>query len=115
MNLTRNGSQDLIFAIHLLTKLRNLTLAIGFVTVFPLFFIMMLSIRDADAIASATSPYMEMMWQITANKTATTVVGVWVTVALYFVAMGTWVTCGRLAWAVARDVRPPRSHQTISN
>ena len=99
---------------------RNLTLAIGFSTTFPLFMVMMLSVKDIDAIANAQLPYAEMFYQITDSKAITTSVMVWVTVVLFsecwnagaralvdsFIAalIGQWVTCGRLALAVARDV-----------
>ncbi|MCJ1378825.1 hypothetical protein MMC17_001924 [Xylographa soralifera] len=88
----------------------NLTLAIGFFTTFPLFMVMMLSVKDIDAIANAQLPYAELFYQITDSKAITTFVMVWVTVVLFTALIGQWVTCGRLALAVARDRGLPYSN-----
>ena len=63
--------------------LRNLTLAIGFFTTFPLFMVMMLSVKDIDAIIDAQLPYAELFYQITDSKLITTFVMVWVTIVLF--------------------------------
>ena len=80
-----------------------MTLAIGFATSFPLLLIMMLSITDRDAITTATLPYAEAFRQITQNSALTIFMMSWVTLVLFSALIGQWVTCGRLAWAFARD------------
>ena len=87
----------------------NLTMAIGFMTAFPLLLVMMLSMNDIDAVLNSTLPYAELYRQITKSRTITTLIMCWVTVALYTALIGQWVTCGRLAWAFARDGGLPYS------
>ena len=62
---------------------RNLTLAIGFFTTFPLFLVMMLSAKDLDAVANAPLPYAELLYQITGSRPITSFVIVWVTIVLF--------------------------------
>ena len=88
----------------------NMTIAIGFLTSFPLMLVMMLSMTtDMNAIADAPLPYAELFYQITGSRAATTLVMAWVTTILFTALIGQWVTCGRLAWAVARDHGLPYS------
>ena len=92
-----------------LPQAMNLTMAIGFVTAFPLLLVMMLSIADINAVLNSTLPYAELFRQITDSKTITTLIMCWVTVVLFSALIGQWVTCGRLAWAFARDGGLPYS------
>ncbi|KAG6986464.1 choline transport protein [Physcia stellaris] len=87
----------------------NVTMMIGFVTAFPLFLLMMLSVADVDAVLKSRLPYAELFYQITGSKTITTLMACWVTVALFFSVIGEWVTCGRLTWAFSRDRGLPYS------
>ena len=87
----------------------NLTMMIGFVTAFPLFLLMMLSMNDVDAVVSSKLPYAELFYQITGSKVVTTLIMCWVTVVLFSAVIGQWVTCGRLAWAFSRDRGLPYS------
>ena len=87
----------------------NMTLAIGFVTSFPLLLITILSSADLAAVASAKLPYGELFLQITGSKGITTFVMGWITLVLFSALIGQWVTTGRLAWAFARDGGLPRS------
>lgn len=92
-----------------LPQAMNLTMMIGFVTAFPLFLLMMLSVADLDAVLRSGLPYAELFYQITGNKIITTLIACWVTVALFLSLIGEWVTCGRLAWAFSRDRGLPYS------
>ena len=92
-----------------LPQAMNLTMAIGVLTAFPLLLVMMLSIADVDAILNSTLPYAESFRQITDSRTITTVFMCWVTIVLFSALIGQWVTCGRLAWAFARDGGLPYS------
>ena len=92
-----------------LPQAMNLTVAIGLMTALPLLLLMMLSMADIDAVLNSTLPYAELFLQITDSRTITTLIVCWVTVVLYSALIGQWVTCGRLAWAFARDGGLPYS------
>ena len=92
-----------------LPEAMNLTMAIGFITAFPLSILMMLSIADVDAILNSVLPYAEFSYQITDSRTITTIIMCWVTIVLFSALIGQWVTCGRLTWAFARDGGLPYS------
>lgn len=87
----------------------NLTMTISLVTAIPLLLVMMLSMADVDAVLSSALPYAELFRQITDSRTITTLIMCWITVVLYSALIGHWVTCGRLAWAFARDGGLPYS------
>ena len=104
-----------------------MTIAIGFLTAFPLLLAMMFSMdSDLEAALNSQLPMMEIFYEITKSRPLTQVIMTWVAIVLYcrsqapmvfecilsrylttFTAalLGQWVTCGRLAWAFARDVR----------
>ena len=86
-----------------------LTMTIGFMTAFPLLLVMMLSMADIDAVLNSTLPYAELFRQITDSKAITTLIMCWITIVLFSALIGQWVTCGRLAWAFARDGGLPYS------
>ena len=83
---------------------------------------MMLGMTDINAVIDSPFPYAELLYQITGSKLVTTAIMCWVSMILYcrsesqvlmihesltaFIAalIGQWITCGRLAWAFARDV-----------
>ena len=92
-----------------LPQAMNLTMTIGLSTAFPLLLVMMLSMADIDAVIHSPLPYAELSHQITASKTITTLITCWVTTVLFSALIGQWVTCGRLAWAFARDGGLPYS------
>ena len=94
---------------HKLPLAMNLTMIIGFITTFPLLTVMMMSMADIDAVLNSTLPYAELFRQITDSKAITTFMMCWVTVVLSSALIGQWVTCGRLAWAFARDGGLPYS------
>ena len=86
-----------------LPQAMSLTMAIGFMSAFPLLLLMMLSMADMDAVVNSTLPYAELFYQITGSKVFTTLIMCWVTMVLFSALIGQWVICGRLAWAFARD------------
>lgn len=87
----------------------NLTMMIGFMTAFPLVTVMMLSMADIDAVLNSTLPYAELFHQITDSRAVTIFIMCWITTVLFSALIGQWVTCGRLAWAFARDGGLPYS------
>ena len=87
----------------------DLSMAIGVITAFPLLLLMMLSIADIDAVLDSTLPYAKLFHQIINSRTITTIIMCWVTLVLFSAVIGQWVTCGRLAWAFARDGGLPYS------
>ena len=92
-----------------LPQAMNLTMTIGLMTAFPLLLVLMLSMKDIDAVLDSTLPYAELFRQITNNRTITTLITCCVTIVLFTALIGQWVTCGRLAWAFARDGGLPYS------
>ena len=92
-----------------LPQAMNLTMTIGLLTAFPLLLVMMLSMADINAVLDSTLPYAELFRQITDSRTITTLIMCWVTFVLFSAVIGQWVTCGRLAWAFARDGGLPYS------
>lgn len=92
-----------------LPQVLNMTLAMGFVTTFPLILVMMLSMTDASAVLNSTLPYGELFYQITSSTAVTTLVLCWVAFSLYTALIGQWVGTGRLLWAFARDGGLPYS------
>lgn len=92
-----------------LPQVVNMTLAIGFATSLPLLVTMMLSMADTDAVVNSALPYAELFQQITGSKAVTTFMMCWITLVLFSALIGQWVTCGRLAWAFARDGGLPYS------
>ena len=86
-----------------LPQVINMTLAIGLATSFPLLLVMILSMADVDAVVNSPLPYAELFLQITGSKAITTFILCWVTLVLFSCLTGQWITCGRLAWAFARD------------
>ena len=92
-----------------LPQAMNLTMAIGLMTALPLLLVMMLSMADIDVVLNSTLPYAELFRQITGSRAITTFIMCWVTAVLYSALIGQWVTCGRLAWAFARDGGLPYS------
>ena len=87
----------------------NLTMTIGVLTAFPLLLVMMLSMADIETVLQSTLPYAELLHQITDSRIITTLIMCWVTIVLFSAMIGQWVTCGRLAWAFARDGGLPYS------
>ncbi|KAL9126721.1 MAG: hypothetical protein Q9217_004266 [Psora testacea] len=102
-------AEEMIHPERRLPQVLNMTLAIGFATSFPLLLVMMLSMNDTDAVVGSTLPYAELFQQVTNNKAATTFMMCWITLVLFSALIGQWVTCGRLAWAFARDGGLPYS------
>ena len=92
-----------------LPQAMSLTMATGFMSAFPLLLLMMLSMTDMDAVVNSALPYAELFYQITGSKIVTTLIMCWVTMVLFSALIGQWVTCGRLAWAFARDWGLPYS------
>lgn len=82
----------------------NTTILIGFLTTFPVFMVMMFTLKDLDAVLASPLPSLECFYQTTGSKAAATGLQVIVTVCLCCAVFGEWITCSRLVWAFARDV-----------
>ncbi|KAL9598111.1 MAG: hypothetical protein Q9179_004036 [Wetmoreana sp. 5 TL-2023] len=102
-------AEEMVHPEKRLVQVLNMTLAIGFATTFPLLVVMMLSMTDVSRVINATLPYGELFLQVTGSKIVTTILMSWVTLALFSALIGQWITCGRLAWAFARDGGLPYS------
>ncbi|KAL4873647.1 hypothetical protein BDV12DRAFT_207489 [Aspergillus spectabilis] len=86
-----------------------LTIIIGLLTTLSLFVPFMFFIEDMDAVRRAPLPSLELVYQITGSRKVTLglVIVLWIIYASAIPAQ--WVTCGRLAWAFARDNGTPFS------
>lgn len=58
-------------------------MAIGFMTSFPLSLVMMLSMKDIDAVLNSQLPYAEIFYQITGSKAVTTLVLCWASLVMF--------------------------------
>lgn len=67
----------------MLTCLRNLTMAIGFATAFPLSLALMFGIRDIVTVLDSSLPSAEIFYQITGSAGLTTFLMCWVIVVYY--------------------------------
>ncbi|WZH39199.1 amino acid/polyamine transporter I [Fusarium acuminatum] len=86
-----------------------MTMFIGLFTSLPLFIALMYFMTDLDAVRTSPLPSMELVYQATGNRNVT----IFLTVLLFIVFLlslpSQWVTCGRMAWAFARDNGTPFS------
>ncbi|KAI4235165.1 MAG: hypothetical protein LQ349_003345 [Xanthoria aureola] len=87
----------------------NLTMAIGFVTAFPMILALMFGVRDIDAVLGSNLPSAEIFYQITQSRGITTFIMCWVVLLYYMAIIGQWVTSGRMTWAFSRDRGIPYS------
>ena len=58
-------------------------MGIGLLTAFPLSLVMMLSMKDVDAVLKSQLPYAEIFYQITGSKAATTIVLCWASLVMF--------------------------------
>lgn len=100
---------------------RNLTMAIGFLTAFPMSLALMFGMTSIDAVLNSSLPSAEIFYQITQSRAIVTFMMCWVILVYYSkldhsakgillmnptVGLASqWVTAGRMTWAFARDVR----------
>ncbi|KAG6354403.1 hypothetical protein INS49_004420 [Diaporthe citri] len=86
-----------------------MTMLIGLLTTLPLVIMLMYYMADLEAVTASALPSLEIVSQAFRNKNVTTFLFTW----LWLVYMGSlpsqWVTCGRVAWAFARDNGVPFS------
>ena len=100
---------------------RNLTMAIGFLTAFPMSLALMFGITNIDAVLNSSLPSAEIFYQIIQSRAVVTFMMCWV-ILVYYIKYGRstieillmnsivglasqWVTAGRMTWAFARDVK----------
>ena len=62
---------------------RNLTIAIGFMTAFPLLLAMMLSMADVDAALKSQLPCAEVFYQITGSRPLAQFFMAWIILVLF--------------------------------
>ncbi|KIL86469.1 hypothetical protein FAVG1_10299 [Fusarium avenaceum] len=84
-----------------------MTMFIGLFTSLPLFIALMYFMTDLDAVRTSPLPSMELVYQATGNRNVTIFLTVWLFVVFLLSLPSQWVTCGRMAWAFARDNGTP--------
>lgn len=112
---TDNVSQELshspplipVFVTRPTNKNRNMTLAIGLCTAVPLLAVLIVAMKDMDRVMNAGMPAVELLYQVTGSTRVTVALSVLLTVIYAACLPPQWVTCGRLAWAFARDRGTP--------
>lgn len=75
----------------MLRSTRNMTMAIGFVTTFPMFLALMFAVNDIDTILNSNLPSLHMFYQITESRGVATFMMCWVIVLYY--SKYHWETC----------------------
>ncbi|CAF9935819.1 MAG: hypothetical protein HETSPECPRED_009909 [Heterodermia speciosa] len=84
-------------------KAMNLTMAIGFLTAFPMSLALMFGMTSIDAVLNSSLPSAEIFYQITQSRAIVTFMMCWVILVYYMGLASQWVTAGRMTWAFARD------------
>ncbi|KAJ3562132.1 hypothetical protein NPX13_g8679 [Xylaria arbuscula] len=91
-------------------QVMNLTMLIGIITALPFMIVMMLVVKDIDAVRNSPLPSLELFYQATSSKPATLGLQSLLTILYYSRLTQTaaalpsqWITCGRLTWAFSRD------------
>ncbi|RSL81714.1 hypothetical protein CEP52_017138 [Fusarium oligoseptatum] len=87
-----------------------MTMFIGLLTSLPLFIALMFFMTDLDAVRHSPLPSMEIIYQATGNRNVTIGLEALLLVVYIFALPSQWVTCGRIAWALARDNGIPYSY-----
>ncbi|CRL28604.1 Amino acid/polyamine transporter I [Penicillium camemberti] len=90
-----------------LPQIINMTLAIGLCTAVPLLAVLIVAMKDMDRVMNAGMPAVELLYQVTGSTRVTVALSVLLTVIYAACLPPQWVTCGRLAWAFARDRGTP--------
>lgn len=88
-------------------KNRNITLAIGLCTAVPLLAVLIVAMKDMDRSMNAGMPAVELLYQATGSTRVTVALSVLLTVIYAACLPPQWITCGRIAWAFARDRGTP--------
>jgi choline transport protein len=86
------------------------TLILGFTTVVPFITSLLYGMVDMNAVASAPSPAFELFRQVTGSSRTATFCTLWFVVQNFGSLCSQYVTCGRLAYAIARDNAIPYSN-----
>ncbi|KAL4929652.1 amino acid permease-domain-containing protein [Aspergillus undulatus] len=79
------------------------TLLMGLLTTLPLFIALLLFARDTNAIVEAPLPSFELIYQATGSRALSLFLITWILLIYISCIPSQWVTCGRMAWAFARD------------
>ncbi|KAJ5775639.1 amino acid/polyamine transporter I [Penicillium nucicola] len=90
-----------------LPQIMNLTMAIGLCTAIPMITIIVVTAKDMEKVMNAGMPAIEVVYQPTGSKRVTIALSVLLTIIYASCLPPQWVTCGRLAWAFARDGGTP--------
>ncbi|CAI7603836.1 unnamed protein product [Penicillium glandicola] len=90
-----------------LPQIMNMTLAIGLCTAVPLLAVLLVAMKDMDQVMNAGIPAVELLYQATGSTRVIVALGVLLTIIYSACLPPQWVTCGRLAWAFARDRGTP--------
>jgi choline transport protein len=82
-------------------------MAIGLCTAVPMMTVLAVTMKDMDKVMHARMPAIEALYQATGSLSVTVGLSVLLTIIYASCLPPQWVTCGRLAWAFARDGGTP--------
>ncbi|KAF2859427.1 amino acid transporter [Piedraia hortae CBS 480.64] len=82
-------------------------MAIGFVTGFSYLIAILYAINDYDALLNSTYPIAEIYHQATGSAAGTTGLLFPIMLCIFMCVLGSYVTCGRALWTLARDGATP--------
>ncbi|GFN12411.1 amino acid permease [Aspergillus tubingensis] len=85
----------------------TMSVILSLATCLPLSVALMFCMSDMEAVINSELPSLEVMYQATKSKGVTTFLSVWLLVVYAASIPSQWVTCGRVAWALARDINSP--------
>ncbi|KAK6371625.1 hypothetical protein LTS17_008877 [Exophiala oligosperma] len=86
------------------------TMLVGILTALPIMLALMFCMNDLDAVINSPLPSLEIVYQATGSKAATSFTIIWLAVIYVICLTAQWVTAGRIAWAFARDHGVPFSN-----
>ncbi|KAJ5165189.1 uncharacterized protein N7500_007019 [Penicillium coprophilum] len=90
-----------------LPQIMNMTMAIGLCTAVPLLAVLIVAMEDMDRVMNFGMPAVELLYEATGSTRVTVALSVLLTIIYIACLPPQWVSCGRLAWAFARDRGTP--------
>ncbi|PYH87691.1 choline transporter, partial [Aspergillus ellipticus CBS 707.79] len=84
-----------------------MSVLLSLATSLPLFVALMFCMSDMDAVINSALPSMELIYQATQSRGATTFLSAWLLIVYTSSIPSQWITCSRMAWSLARDIASP--------
>ncbi|KAI2854130.1 hypothetical protein CBS147343_9371 [Aspergillus niger] len=85
----------------------TMSVILSLATCLPLSVALVFCMSDMEAVVNSELPSLELIYQATKSKGVTTFLSVWLLIVYAASIPSQWVICGRIAWALARDINSP--------